>query len=468
MNPLEAYSPFTFNTEQRSAAEDLAAFINQDENNVFILHGHAGTGKTTLIDALIKYLKNKDIPVVLLASTGRAAKIVGEKAGCDASTVHRNIYILDVEKTDDENKIRRLVFRLRVNEDAERAVYIVDESSMISDHFTKGVFIDFGSGKLLTDLFRFLGPRKVIFSGDPCQLPPINTAFSPALNQAYLAETHKKVISASKLTQVMRYAENSGIFENTSLLRQSIERKDFGRLNIYVRRHSDLDVFSDLDSMVESYVSRIRQYGLEDALLICHTNAMAADLNRTTRSMLYPGKSKIVKGELLMVVQNNYKFNLANGEHMHITGIEQKSEQRAGLTFRAIEGYVNDARGQKIIKGLLIEDLLYAREPSLNVEQEYALFKDFAIRASNLKIRPKDPAYLDLMLSDPYLNAIRAKFGYAVTCHKAQGGEWPAVYIVLERSIFNPTARENQYRWMYTAISRGIKNVNFSDNWCIK
>lgn len=468
MTNIQSYSPFTFNLEQESAAGKLEDFINQDYNDVFILHGHAGTGKTTLIDALIKYLRARSIPVVLLASTGRAAKIVGEKAGTDASTVHRHIYTLDVEKTDDENKIRRLLFRLNRNDESDNTVYIVDESSMISDHFTQGIFIDFGSGKLLTDLFLYAGSRKVVFSGDPCQLPPVNTAFSPALNKVYLEEKVKKRVAASKLTQVMRHSTASGIYRNATALRQAIEIKEFGWLNINASGYNDLDVFSNIDDMVLSFVGQVKAQGLESALLICHTNAMAADLNRSVRALMYPGKTGIVKGELLMVMQNNYKFNIANGEHMHVTNIASSTEQRAGLSFRAIEGYVNDARGQKVIKGLIIDDLLYAREPSLSAEQEYSLFKDFAIRMSKLKIKPKDHAYLNMMLSDPYLNAIRAKFGYAVTCHKAQGGEWPAVYIILEKSIFNPTAKENQFRWMYTAITRGIQKVYFSENRCIR
>jgi ATP-dependent exoDNAse (exonuclease V) alpha subunit len=434
----------------------------------FILYGHAGTGKTTLIDSLLKYLAYNKIPVVLLASTGRAAKIVGEKSGSDATTVHRHIYTLDVENTDDDNKIRRLMFCLLKNTDSERTVYIVDESSMISDHFTKGVFIDFGTGKLLTDLFTYLGNRKVIFSGDPCQLPPVNTAFSPALNPAYLSEHHHKSIAVAKLTQVMRHSTASGIYQNATALRQAIENKRFGWLEINVSRYDDLQVFSSIDDIVNSYAGQVRKYGLEHALLICHTNAMTTDLNRSVRAVLQPRKHNLVAGELLMVVQNNYKFNLANGEHMHVISIDKKAETRAGLTFRTIEGYVNDSKGKKIVKGLIIDELLYSREPSLSSEQEYLLFKDFVIRASKLKVRPKDPEYLDLMLGDPYLNAIRAKFGYAVTCHKAQGGEWPVVYIILEKSIFNPTNKENQYRWVYTAISRGIERVNFSDNICIK
>ena len=468
MSCISDFSPFRFNEDQQIAVGLIEDFIEDDAYRVFILKGNAGTGKTTLIEALIKYLKAMDIPVVLLASTGRAAKIVGEKSQYESETVHHHIYTLDVEKNDDENKIRRLIFKLRINPYPLNTVYIVDECSMLSDHATGGVFIDYGSGKLLSDFFFYLGNRKVIFSGDPSQLPPVNTAFSPALSKSYLVEKHHKTVMESALRQVMRYSERSGIYQVVSGLRNQIENKQFGYLSLKVSGYSDFTVFANNDTMVEAFVNQLRRSGIDDSVFLCYTNAMAAELNSAIRSLLHSNKPNLVKGELLMVMQNNYKLDLANGEHLQVVDFNGTTESRAGITFRGITAFVKDVNGQRLVKGLLAEDLLYAREPAFTAQQEYELFKDFAIRMKNRGIKPKDPEYLSEMLTDPFLNAIRAKFGYAVTGHKAQGGEWNHVFILPERSLFNPTARENQFRWMYTAISRAITKVYFLSNYCLK
>ncbi|MCX6252324.1 MAG: DEAD/DEAH box helicase [Bacteroidetes bacterium] len=467
--PIDEFSPFTLNEDQQKAAGLLETFLDEPLDQVFILKGHAGTGKTTFLDSVIKYLKSIKRPVILLASTGRAAKIVGEKACYDAETVHKHIYTYDVEHADDEKKIRRLVFRLKDNMYPVETIFIVDECSMISDHKTSGVFIDFGSGKLLSDFFSYTGSRKVIFSGDPCQLPPINALFSPCLDAGYLMQKHQKNVKEASFVQVMRHQPGSGIHFNTTNLRNIIESGKFPALQIKVSGYEDIHLIYNEESMAEEYIRCIRSRSVNDVILLTFSNAKAAEMNRTIRHLLFPGKDRMVKGESLMVMQNNYKFDIANGEHLLITIIEKKSEIRAGLTFLNITGQVRDTFGTRIIQGKLIENLLYAKESGLTSEQEYNLYLDFIIRMKGKGITPKHEGFLSEMLTDPWLNAIRAKFGYAVTCHKAQGGEWMDVFIILEKCLFNPTLeKENQYRWSYTAISRGVRNVHFLDNYCLK
>jgi len=467
MSQLSDYTPFSFNADQDIAALLLQAFVHESKHNVFILKGHAGTGKTMLAGTLIKYLDSLNIPLVLLASTGRAAKIVSEKAGCMAETVHRHIFELDVEETDDENKIRRLVFRPRSNTAKENTVYIVDESSMISDHFTQGVFIDFGTGKLLTDFFRFTGNRKVIFLGDPCQLPPINTLFSPCFKEEYLYKNFGKSVNQVNLTKVMRFGDNSGISFNTQRLRETIASATFPYMKIKASGFSDIRVASGIDKMISDYVLSIHKVGVDNAIFLTYTNALALDINVRTRNLLFPGKIHIQKNELLMVVQNNYKYNLANGEHIVVTDVSNETEHRAGLTFLKISASFNDSDGCKIFTAFIIEDLLYSNAPSLDMEQEYNLYVDFIIRMKKVNITPRHPDFVSFIVADPYLNALRVKYGYAITCHKAQGGEWNDVYIALEKALFNPTAKENTFRWTYTAISRCISRLSLSPNLCI-
>lgn len=468
MSSISDYIPFNLNNDQQKAVEKLHDFILTDNSEVFILKGHAGTGKTMLLAAIIKYLTEIEIPIVLLASTGRAAKIVSDKALFEADTVHRHIYKLDIEQQDDENKVRKLIFKLKLNFSSKQTVYLVDETSMISDREVKGIFADFGTGRLLTDFFSFTENRKVIFSGDPCQLPPVNSLFSPCLNSSYIETKFNKRVIKCELNEVMRFNENSGISFNTTSIRKSIIEANYSYLDIYVKRYNDLHIYNNLEDMTEMYVNKILSSGVDNSIFLTFSNPMAAKINTLTRNYLFPDKIKLQKNELLLVVKNNYKYNIANGEHIVVTTVSGDSIKKAGLTFLKIDAILKDTNGNRIISGYIIEDLLYATETSLTQEQEYELYVDFIIRMKTQGITTKSDLFLPMLVSDPYLNALRVKYGYAITCHKAQGGEWNDVFMLFESSLFNPRQKENTYRWAYTAISRGIKNVHFLNNMCLK
>jgi ATP-dependent exoDNAse (exonuclease V) alpha subunit len=468
MSSISDYIPFNLNNDQQETVVQLHEFLDDTDKNVFILKGHAGTGKTMILGALIKYLTKKEIPVVLLASTGRAAKIVSDKALFKADTVHRHIYKLDIEKQDDENKVRKLIFRLKLNFSVEQTVYLVDETSMISDREVKGIFADFGTGKLLSDFFTYTGNRKVVFSGDPCQLPPVNSVFSPCLNLSYIETRFLKKVVLSALNEVMRFNENSGISYNTTSIRSNILASNYTFLDIYAKRFDDMHIYNDIENMVEMYVAKIRKSGIDNSIFLTYSNAMTSKINILTRNMLFPNKVHIQKNELLMVVKNNYKFDVANGEHIVVTEVTKEVVKRAGLSFLRIEAIINDTGGSRLINGYIIEELLYANEASLSQEQEYELYIDFLIRMKAQGIKPTSDLFMPMLIADPYLNALRVKYGYAITCHKAQGGEWNDVFMVFENSLFNPMQKENTYRWAYTAISRGIKNIHFFNNMCLK
>jgi len=467
MSTIASLSPVTLNDEQNTAANLLQQFVETDNNDIFILKGHAGTGKTMLINILIKYLNKKEIPFHLLASTGRAAKVVGEKANTKAETVHRHIYILENEVSDENKKTKKLFFKLKRNIEEKTTIYIVDECSMISDIFIKGGFTHFGSGRLLSDLLYYTRDHKCIFVGDPSQLPPINAKFSPALNKTYISEKYKKTVVCSDLTVSMRYRQNTGIWYNTDAIRKNIENKMFDPLKIQLTGFKESFLYFKPEQMIGSYVKILKNKGIDNCIFITYTNALAAEINGMIRTLLFPDSQIMMQGELLMVMQNNYKYNITNSEHIEITEIGDK-ENKAGLTFRDITGKIKEYNGYRILKAKIIEEVLYGKAPNLSSEQEYYLFRDFAIRTAKKGIRSGDQQFIMEMVADPYLNAIRAKFGYAVTCHKAQGGEWNDVFIIFEKMLFAPNIRENLYRWTYTAISRSSERLHFLDNYCIK
>ncbi|NWG75677.1 MAG: ATP-dependent helicase, partial [Rubrivivax sp.] len=340
-------------------------------------------------------------------------------------------------------------------------------SSMISDHHTESVFIKFGTGKLLTDLFLYIGNRKVVFVGDPAQLPPINTLFPPSLTPSYLKNTHQKNISRTTLKEVMRHRDNSGISYNAGQLRKLIEDNQKVHLKIKASGFNDIRLHFTADSQVTEYVRVIKEYGLEDTIFVCFSNALANKVNEKVRSLLFPNKKGLQKNELLMVVKNNYKFDITNGEQIILDWVNEQAEHRASLTFRDFTGHVKDVNGYITVTGKLLEDVLYSQNPSLSNEQEWALYKDFMNRIHRKGVRLNTQDFLMELITDPWLNAIRARFGYAVTCHKAQGGEWERAFVVFEPSLFLQD-KVYQHRWAYTAISRGMKELHLQDNRCIE
>jgi len=457
------------NEEQNRTAADIEEFLNNPDSDTYLLKGHAGTGKTTLLHGVIEYLKKCETSFVLLASTGRAAKILSEKTGHITSTVHRHIYQFELDEMDDVNEIRKLVFRLKTFMPGSDTVFIIDESSMISDHKTSGGFVKFGTGRLLTDLFKYIGDCKVIFTGDPSQLPPVNLQFSPALLPDYLSKQHNRKLSISSLSTSMRHSFGSGIGWNTDKLRDNVVNNFQGYLQIKASSFADIKIHYKLEEMATAYAELIRKTGIENVIFITFSNKQAAGLNEMIRANLFNKKNTINVGEILMVFANNYLHDIANGEHLTISKVGE-TVQRAGLTFREIEAFIKEPQNYRTFRGLVIEEMLFDESASLGTMREHALFKDFAIRMNTEGINPKKQPdiYLTKLLTDPFLNAIRAKFGYAVTCHKAQGGEWDNVFMLIEKGLFHPEIKPQIFRWSYTAVSRAVKQLHILDNYAVK
>ncbi len=459
--------------EQQYALNLLRKFVDSEKDQVFVLNGYAGTGKTSLIKILIGFLAGRDMPFGLMASTGRASKILTEKAGFNASTIHKTVYSLDVSELKEESKTKHIRFRIKANQDDSKTIYIIDESSMIADSLLAQSFTQFGTGSLLNDVFTYLDGRKVVFVGDKAQLPPINGNFSPALDLDYLAKKYRITGKSFTLKDVMRYGSSApGLAFNAGNLTQILHSGNFDHpLKIKVSSFSHMKVYGLDTRMIQDYCRLFREYGYQEVIFIAYSNRLVASLNLEIRKLLYGNTlPDLVKGEILMVQQNNYKHNLYNGDHIELVDIAGAAETKAGLTFLPVDVRVKEPDGYRKFRSFLIKDYLDLLSSKLSNEAEFELTKDFMIRAKKLGIdNKKNPdAFLDFLLQDPYMNAIRARYGYAVTCHKAQGGEWNNVFIILESSLWNPNSPKSfKFQWTYTALTRSKQNVNLNANYAI-
>jgi hypothetical protein len=513
-----SYYSFKLSDEQRIVHERLIEFFNS-EKQVFVLKGYAGTGKTTIVHGMVRYLAKQRRPFLLMASTGRAAKVLGEKSRFPAATVHGSIYALQIiegtkKEGEDEGQNYRIVFRMKMPNISNRAVFFVDESSMISNILHSGSTIAFGSGRLMDDLFSFVGPGKVVFIGDSAQLPPVNSKFSAALDPEYIQSVFGKQTDVFELKQVMRYKTNSGMYFNTKWLREQILKRSFPPLSIKALGYSDMIVYKHENELINKYYETIRGQGIDSAIYITLSNNQATEVNHRIRALLWGYKNTvpIKSGESLMVARNNYLYNLSNGDLITIDSIENEEIRMANLVFRYVHIMVTDpdpARGKVMKRVLLNMDLLSSAGRDLSAEQDMELLRNYfgrmhaigaelyelmnrthnleerrnalAARLMHFKLqleldqiieKPPTRKALTKQLSfenmniDPFLNALRAKYGYAITCHKAQGSEWPQVFLHLERALF-VIDKENQFRWVYTALSRAEKNVHLLNNMCI-
>jgi DNA polymerase III delta prime subunit len=454
---IEDYSPFKLNREQVGASILLEEFFNQHEIRTFLMKGYAGTGKTTLINAVLRYLDALQVPVTLMATTGRAAKILSNKTNERADTIHKIIYKIDKEIDDKNKKIKRFFYKIRYNSDANNKVYIIDESSMLSDSYSGKNTT--GTGRLLNDLLTYIGNRKVIFVGDPAQLPPVNCDVSPALSEQYLAEKYKRYPYSFALKAIMRYSKDSGIFANTEFLRTIMKHDTVPNSYLLSQSFSDVYTKHSLDALIENYLEAFRKNNPDDITFIVYANATAAIVNNIIRSRLYNQPDILVKNERLIVMQNNYLYMLFNGESIEILSFSDKTEQRAGLTFRKVFLRVNEYNTKREFNAYIIEDFLINKQVSLSPEQEYALFQDFIIRLSMRNVKIYDEDFMDYLTTDPYVNALRVKYGYAITCHKAQGGEWDKVFVYVEKNLASLKTK-GLSKWLYTAFSRAIISLH--------
>jgi ATP-dependent exoDNAse (exonuclease V) alpha subunit len=458
----------TLNHDQDIALLKFKIFLNSNDQ-VFILKGYAGTGKTTMIKEMIAYLNTVKRQPILMASTGRAARILFEKTNFPSETVHRTIYHIEETGVDEELEYRYTRFALHTSEVSTEAVFLCDESSMLSNKLIFSNELSFGSGRLLADLITHIGKRKIVFVGDPSQLPPINSFSSPALSSEFFKKEFDFIVHEASLTQIMRYKANSGKYENTVRLREAIEEnRAMNNPKIYARGKNDIHVYSSEDQLVISFAALVKVYGIDQMCCIAHSNNKVFELNFNIRRILFKGKThKINIGEPLLIIQNNYLFGLFNGDSVEVIEVKDEVENRVGIDFRWVEVQTFDKDGMVRKKCLIVDNLLHMNLVGLNNEQETKLYQDFVIRMKNIGVLEKTEKFIYYLKNDMYLNALKVKFGYAMTCHKAQGGEWPHVFLSLDKYLFVKIPKPELHRWLYTALSRASNNVYIANNLCI-
>lgn len=459
----QIYSKFSFTPTkgQNKIIENLANWISEPEyDSVFILNGYAGTGKTTLISAFATTLAELRIKPILLAPTGRAAKVVAQMTGMPAHTIHKKIYR---QKSLADAEAR---FMLNFNKEKD-AVFIVDEASMIADYSMDGSV--FGSGSLLDDLFEYVrsGERcRVMFVGDAAQLPPVGHDLSPALNPERM-KVYGPVIYET-LDEVVRQQMDSGILFNATMVRCMLDAGIY-EIPLFDTSFPDFEAISGAEVLekVEECYSR---YGRDDVIVITRSNKRANRFNEGIRRLTLCAEEAIESGDMLMVVKNNYHFTereedckidfVANGDTARLMRIRRYHDlygfrfADAVLRFADYDDYELDCK--------ILLDTLTSEAPALTAEQNKLLFT--AIEEDYLDVTSKRERYKKIR-EDSYYNAMQVKFGYAVTCHKAQGGQWSAVFV--DKMLFgDEEMSRDMLRWLYTAITRATEKlylVNFDD-----
>lgn len=455
---------------QDSMLSGIGEFLTSDDADIMVVNGYAGTGKTTAIAAVIDTLSALEIPCVLLAPTGRAAKVLSSYARKPAYTVHKHIYRQKSVGADGFGQ-----FSLVPNRSKE-TVYIVDEVSLIGIDAQSGSSSTFfGTGNLLEDLVSFVRAGvdcRLILIGDSAQLPPVGLDASPALSKDYM-DGFGGVVYVN-LTTVVRQARESGILHNATMLREMIESgtgDDF-----YDDVKLETDGFDDIErigggELIETMTDAYSRYGEDETIVLCRSNKRAIRYNLGLRSTVQFKEERLVRGDKLMIVKNCYQFledvkemdYIANGD---IAGLEniRNYEERYGLHFADATLSFPDYNDLEI-RAKVCLDTLESESASLTYEQQNALYQGVSEDYAHLSTKKKR---YEAVREDRYYNALQLKYANAITCHKSQGGQWKCVF------IDNPFWQEEQtlddLKWLYTALTRGVEKVylvNFKDSFFI-
>ena len=456
--------------EQAHALEVFAEFLtDRDPHAVMILRGSAGTGKTTLSGAIVRTLKEIRQKVMLLAPTGRAAKVFSLNSGSPAYTIHRRIYR--------EKSFSGVEGQFNLNDNLYTdTLFMVDEASMIANMGLGGM--SFGSGCLLDDLVHFVYQGRndrLLLIGDKAQLPPVGEEESPALHAAMLEGYGLKVYECD-LNEVLRQSEESGILYNATMIRQMITHDDITQLpKIHFAGYSDIKPMPGSE-LIEALADSYHHVGLDDTIVVTRSNKRANIFNQGIRNMVLDREEEPSQGDILMIVKNNYywmeeerKSNnklqsndipafLANGDRAKVLKVRRRIDLY-GFRFATLLLQFPDYNNYELEATVLL-DTLTSEAPALTHEQQEQLFhqieedyQDIPLKADRMKA----------IRQDQFFNALQVKFGYAVTCHKAQGGQWAHVYVdqgYMTDDMLNP----DYIHWLYTAFTRATEML-YLVNW---
>lgn len=468
-NLLKKEFPFEPTIKQDLVLQKLSGFLLSDsKDSLFLLKGYAGTGKTTLIGTLVTNLWKVKLKSVLLAPTGRAAKVISNYSGRQAQTIHKNIYYPKKDKSGG------VAFQLKQNKHRD-TLFIVDEASMIPDAPTESKL--FENGSLLDDLMMYVYSGhncKILFIGDTAQLPPVRLEVSPALDIDKLELGFNKKVEHIELDEVVRQAEDSGILMNATELRELLNDHIYDEFKFRVSGFDDIVRLIDGHEIMDAINDAYHNQGQEESVIILRSNKRANIYNQQIRSRILFQEEELSAGDHLMVVKNNYFWLdnkseagfIANGDIIKILEIYAIKELY-GFKFAEVKVVMVDYPNQKPFETVLLLDTLTSESPSLTYEESNSLYqevqKDYASERSNYK------RFLGVK-NNKYFNALQVKFSYAVTCHKSQGGQWDTVFV--EKPYLPDGMNRDYLRWLYTAITRarkklyliGFKDESFTEN----
>ena len=447
----------TPNNDQKKAILELVEFITTLGNrSVFILKGYAGTGKTTLISSLVKSLPSIGKRSVLMAPTGRAAKVLSKYSNKKSSTIHKKIYWIK------RNKNGNTYVSLKENTHTN-TIFIVDEASMIAEEIKDSI----GNRSLLKDLIEYVYEGidcKLILIGDTAQLPPVNLDLSPALNEDLLEMNYSKQAIAIELKTVVRQSKKSTILKNATQIRNLIEKNiiDFPKIQL----DNEVVKIESREELQEYIETAYAKSEIENTTIICKSNKRANQYNEKIRSEILWQENIISAGDIMMIVRNNYYWLndehhagfLANGDLIEILKVYD-IKKIYGFTFAKTSIRLLDYPDENDIDLLLLLDTINSDSPSLRYDEYKKLYNEVALdykgeKEINKKIK-----------QDQYFNAVQIKFAYSITCHKSQGGQWEEVFI--DQGYFKEEFLSKNYlRWLYTATTRATKKlylINFDD-----
>lgn len=454
---------------QESLLRKVADFVSTDESDILVVNGYAGTGKTTAISSVIASLKDFKTKCVLLAPTGRAAKVLSSYAGQPAFTIHKHIYRQKSVGGDGFGQ-----FSLAPNKDKD-TLFIVDEVSLIGiDAGQQQSTSSFGSGNLLEDLVSFVragADCKVILIGDSAQLPPVGLDASPALLKDYMAMMGG--VEFAELSTVVRQQKESGILCNATLIRQLIGEMDYGLgvmdicdLGLETEPFDDVERLSG-GELIEKISDAYAEYGEDETIILCRSNKRAIKYNLGIRSTVQFKEERLVRDDKLMIVKNCYQFlegvegmdYIANGDIAKLEKIS-RFEERYGLHFAEARISFPDYDDQEITAKVIL-DTLESESASLTYEQSNALYQGVNEDYSHLTTKKKR---YEAVREDKYYNALQLKYANAITCHKSQGGQWKCVFI--DNPFWQEELTVDDLKWLYTAMTRATEKVylvNFKD-----
>ncbi len=456
--------PFAPTREQEELIDRLTHFVAAiPDRSLFLLKGYAGTGKTTIVSSLVKTLKQLKKKVVLLAPTGRAAKVFSQYSGYSAYTIHKKIYR-------QKSLVETDVFQLNTNM-SEDVLFIVDEASMISNQGLSGNL--FGTGRLLDDLIQYVysGSRcSLLLLGDTAQLPPVGESESPALSAEFLKQ-YDLDVQEFTLCGVMRQMTNSGILFNATKLRSALPHCNF---KFKLSGFADIVKISGTE-LIEAIANCYSHDGIDETVVLCRSNKRANIYNNGIRTTVLDREDELSRGEHLMIVKNNYYWTehltaedrdsyleyptfIANGD---VAVVQRVRRNRKLYGFRYVDVLLTFPDYDDVeMEVTLMLDTLHSESPSLTHAENEQLFKNVMEDYELIRSKKKK---MEQLRENQYYNAMQVKYAYAVTCHKAQGGQWKNVFV--DQGYIPEEGRNAEYgRWLYTALTRASQKV-YLVNW---